>query len=319
MSMSKQERKLESGCHQLRWMLAGLWLAVGCAPEPEDPLEEALLGSAESALATGNSMTPNGLSLNGLSLNGLSLNGLTNASLASASFSSWFNSNPADISDMVMRYLVHCAVPSGQSRTWTNPSTGRSYTWAGGIGLTPTWAGGAPSTEAEEQLITACLAAHVNKYGVSMHISLLGRTAQGVQLPIATGELETFKQKEATFYGNLFRNEGVYVCKDPQLKLNSSQSTLRACSLESQSVGGSTGCGPMVIWGTCGGSNSCKPDSSKLYYSTCSYNGKAYKVLSARIRSQDVYTCGDGVCQVSESCGTGTTASSCLADCGPCR
>lgn len=319
MSMSTRESKREVGCRWLRWLVAGLWLAAGCAPELEDPSEEALLGSQESSMVTGNSLTPNGLSANGLSLNGLSLNGLTNVGMTTAAFTSWFNSSPAELSDMVMRYLVRCAVPSGQSRTWTNPSTGTSYTWAGGLGLTPFWAGGRPSTEVEEQLITACLAAHVNKYGVSMQISLLGRDAQGVALPIATGELQTYKQQEATFYGNLFRNEGVYVCKDPHLKLDSKQSTLRACALDSQLVGGNSGCGPMVIWGTCGGSNSCKPDSSKLYYSTCSYSGKVYKVLSARIRPQDIYTCGDGICQISESCGTGTTASSCLADCGPCQ
>ena len=313
MSMSQREkRKLESRGWPFRWMLAALWLAAGCAAESQEASEEAPLGGEASSLASSNSLTPNGLSFNGLSFNGM-----TNVGLSAASFSSWFNSNPAELSDMVMRYLVHCAVPSGQSRTWTNPSTGRSYSWAGGLGLTPDWATGAPANEVEEQLITACLAAHVNKYGVSMEVSILGRDSKGTPLPIAPGELETFKQQEASFYGNLFRNEGVYVCKDPHLKLNSSQSTLRACSIESTTAGGNTGCAPLVIWGTCGGSNSCKPDSTKVYYSTCNYNGKVYKVLSTRMRPQDIYTCGDGVCQISESCGTGTTPGSCK-DCGPC-
>lgn len=317
--MSQQETKLEAECRSvLRGVLTGLLLVVGCAPEFQEDSEEALLGIRESSISTDNSMTPNGLSANGLSLNGLSLNGLSANGLSTTAFVSWFNANPVSVSDMVMRYLVRCAVPSGQSRMWINPSTGVSYTWQGGLGLTPNWAGGRPSTEIEEQLITACLAAHVNKYGVSMGISLLGRDSQGAELPMATGELQTYKQQEASFYGNLFRNEGVYVCKDPHLKLSSKQSTLRACSLESQVVGGSSDCGPMVIWGTCGGSNSCKPDSSKRFYSTCNANGKTYKVLSTRMRPQDIYTCGDGVCQVSESCGTGTTANSCLADCGPC-
>ena len=314
MGGSTRERKREAGCRDFRWMLMGLWLVAGCAPEPRAPEEEGLLDEEASSLVSTNSLTPNGLSFNGLSFNGLS-----NAGLSAASFTYWFNSNPVGLSDMVMRYLVRCAVPSGQSRTWTNPSTGRSYAWAGGLGLTPDWASGRPATELEEQLITACLAAHVNKYGVSMQVSLVGRDARGTALPTTSQELTGYPQREASFYGNLFRNEGVYVCKDPLLKLNSSQSTLRACSLESQVLGGSTGCGPLVIWGTCGGSNSCKPDSSKQYYATCSYNGKAYKVLSARMRPQDIYTCGDGVCQVSESCGTGTSASSCLADCGACR
>lgn len=303
---------------QVLGVWVGMVLAVGCGPEVLEDGEQAQPGQQESALTTGNSMTPNGLSANGLSLNGLSLNGLSANGLSSATFTSWFNSNPAEVSDMVMRYLVRCAVPAGQSRTWIHPATGQSYTWPGEMGLTPSWAGGRPSTEVEEQLITACLAAHVNKYGVSMVVSLLGRDATGASLPIAAGELQAYKQQEATFYGNLFRNEGVYVCKDPHLKLDPKQSTLRACSLASQTTGGGAGCGPIVIWGTCGGSNSCKPDSSKLFYSTCDFGGKTYKAMSTRIRPEDIYTCGDGVCQASESCGTGTTANSCLADCGPC-
>ena len=146
--MSSQEWKLEAGFRrQFHGVLAALVLAAGCAPEFPEDSEEAQLGQQESSISTGNSMTPNGLSANGLSLNGLSLNGLSANGLSTTAFASWFNSNPADVSDMVMRYLVRCAVPSGQSRTWTHPSTGRSYTWAGELGLTPGWAGGRPSTE----------------------------------------------------------------------------------------------------------------------------------------------------------------------------
>ena len=47
-------------------------------------------------------------------------------------------------------------------------------------------------------------------------------------------------------------------------------------------------------------------------------NGIQYKVLTTRLRPSDVYTCGDGVCQVSEHCGTGQTADNCGLDCGPC-
>jgi len=318
MQVPEQGRKAAVKPLRSAWMLAGLWLAVGCAPEPSTPEEEAMLGTQVSAVVAQNSLTPNGLSLNGLSLNGLSLNGLTNLGLATSSFSSWFNSNPASTSNMVMQYLVRCAVPSGQSRAWTNPSTGVSYTWAGGLGLTPDWASGTPSTETEEQLITACLAAHVNKFGVSMQISLIGRDAKGSLLPTTSAETSSYSQKEASFYGNVFRDEGIYACKDPKLKLNSAQSTLRACSLESQASGTSTACPPIVITGTCGGGTGCQPDSSKQFSVTCAANGKAYRTLAASIRPQDVFTCGDGICQVSEKCGTGSTPSSCKLDCGAC-
>ncbi|WP_224371823.1 hypothetical protein [Hyalangium versicolor] len=272
------------------------------------------MSSSDSALVASNSLTPNGLGTNGLGTNGLGTNGLGTNGLSTASFASWFNSNPAAVSDMVMRYLVRCAVPAGQSRTWTHPSTGVRYTWTGELGLTPNWASGQVATEREEQLITACLAAHVNKFGVSMQISVVGRDALNNLVPMAPGEATTYSQREATFYGNLFRNEGIFVCKDPLLRINSSKSTLRACSIESLS----SSCSPMAITGTCGGGTGCTPDSSKEFDGSCKYNGKAYAALSTRIRPEDIYTCGDGICQISESCGTGSSASSCLADCGPC-
>ncbi|WP_224371813.1 hypothetical protein [Hyalangium versicolor] len=272
------------------------------------------MSSSDSALVTNNSLTPNGLGTNGLGTNGLGTNGLGTNGLSTASFASWFDSNPAALSDMVMRYLVRCAVPASESRTWTHPSTGVHYTWTGELGLTPNWASGQVASEREEQLITACLAAHVNKFGVSMQISVVGRDAPSNVLHMDTGEATTYSQQEATFYGNLFRNEGIFVCKDPHLKLSSAQSTLRACSLESPN----SSCSPITITGTCGGGTGCIPDSTKGFYASCTYNKKTYPALSTRIRPQDIYKCGDGICQISESCGTGKSAISCLADCGPC-
>ncbi|MFY0579945.1 hypothetical protein ACN28S_41970 [Cystobacter fuscus] len=139
-------------------------------------------------LQSTNSMTPNGLIMNGLIMNGLStngliMNGLMTSGLSTATFSDWFNANPEGYSSMVMKYVVGCAVPSGQSRTWTNPLTNVSYTWNGVLGLTPDWASGLPATEREQQLLTACLAAHVNKYGLHVLISVQGLNAKDVPLP----------------------------------------------------------------------------------------------------------------------------------------
>src|SRR4029079_103600 len=121
---------------------AGLGVQVmivgGCGQlidEPEEPPAEEI-GSAESAFTgdnglTNNGLTNNGLTNNGLTNNGLTNNGLTNNGLTTNSFSTWFNGQAAGTAytDMVMKYLVRCAVPAGQSRTYTKGGT--TYTWLG--------------------------------------------------------------------------------------------------------------------------------------------------------------------------------------------
>ncbi|HYO74430.1 MAG TPA: hypothetical protein VEU33_50980 [Archangium sp.] len=119
-----------------------LWTGGGCGPaqqEESSPLEP---GTTAQELTT---------------LNGLAFNGLSNEA-----FTAWFGSDPA-MAHMLMKYIVACAVPAGQS--WTYTHGGTEYTWQGWLGLAPDWAGGSPATLAEQQIISACLAAQGNKYG----------------------------------------------------------------------------------------------------------------------------------------------------------
>ena len=222
-------------------------------------------------------MTLNGMTLNGLSLNGLSLNGLSLNGLATETFSNWFGQWPV-FNDMVMRYVVLCAVPAGASRTYVDPDTGRSYTWYGGLGLAPDWSNGSPASLAEQQAVSACLAAHANKYGLRIPVSLLGKTAQGQVIPYSASELATYFNREGS--------------------------------------GGSESCAPLIYVGGC--SSVCTLDASGTYYASCTYNGVTYRPLTTRVRAADVFQCGDGVCQFTESCGTGDTYDSCKLDCGTC-
>ncbi|HSP78069.1 MAG TPA: hypothetical protein VLQ93_06045, partial [Myxococcaceae bacterium] len=153
-----------------------------------------------------NGLSLNGLSLNGLSLNGLSLNGLSLNGLSTQEFSEWFNQD-ASAHEQLMRYMVLCAVPAGESRTYTNPATGLTHAWEGSLGLAPDWAGGTPATELEQQVVSGCLAAHANSYGLHVSISVLGRGADGVGIPLAPGELDTYAVKESCFFGNVFQGE----------------------------------------------------------------------------------------------------------------
>ncbi len=298
--------------------LAALAAAALAACGPLTPAERAQTQglSDENGLSPNglnqNGLSQNGLSQNGLSQNGLSQNGLSQNGLGSA-FTTWFNQDAA-LSSVVMQYIVRCALPSGQTRTWTNPATGAAYTWQGALGLTPSWSSGSAASTAEQQLITACLAAHVNKYGLHVTVSMQGRTASNAAIPLEWNELSTFPVKEGCFFGNLFNGEGIFVGED-HAAWDLKYSSVRACALD-YAWGPSPDCAPLQVVGDC--SAICTPDASGNYYTSCSYNGRSYKPITTRLRSSDIYRCGDGVCQSTEHCGYGYTWNSCYSDCGRC-
>jgi hypothetical protein len=299
--------------------IALLMALMGCGalepPPQEQTAERATQSLAGSNGLSLNGLVINGLVINGLVINGLVINGLAPEGLASQDFSTWFNQDPA-LSDMVMKYVVYCSTNWGLQKTFTNPATGITHTWDGWLGLAHHWSEGAPATLAEQQLVSACLAAHVNTYGLHVQLSLLGDKATNRPLYISKGELEEYTTREACFFGNLFNAEGVYAGNDRNA-LSPAQSTPRRCGLSRTHTGVDPECGPITRVGPCE-QLSCTLDRESNYYRTCTYNGIEYKALTTRLHASDVYTCGDGVCQVSERCGTGTTADSCGVDCGPC-
>ncbi|WP_224249960.1 hypothetical protein [Hyalangium gracile] len=299
--------------HQLHLLLAALVLG-GCSPisEPSELVSHEL---QSRELQSPNGLSANGLSANGLSANGLSANGLSANGLSAADFQAWFQSNPT-VAESVMRYLVLCAAPAGQTLSYTDATTGQGYSWSGRLGLAPGWSSGQPATVSEQQVISACLAAHVNKYGVHIPLSVLGRSAQGQPIPFTLPELVTFSQREACFFGNLFTHQGIYVGSD-RGNLSARESSARACSISSNAGNArTTDCAPLMYAGTC--TTFCTLDASKTYYTSCTYNGVTYRPITTRLRPDDIYLCGDGVCQISESCGTSTQYNNCLLDCGAC-
>lgn len=296
-------------------------LASGCAgpmDEEAPPLpmshEPSLLRTEQELASLGlgtNGLTLEGLASSGQGLQGLSPLGLVSSSMEDSAFTAWFNQSP-DVANMVMRYVVMCALPQGESLSWTNPTTQAPYTWTGALGLAPDWASGLPATEAEQQVITACLAAHTNRFGIGMPFSILGTNALGVPLPVTHREFGTFDQKEGCFFGNLFTGEGIFAGNSAFL--SPSQSSSRACGLERPHTQGDV-CAPIHHVGHC--TDVCEPGPLGQPYLSCTHNGKSYRPMATRIRSQDIYHCGDGVCQVSESCGTELVPDRCR-DCGPC-
>jgi hypothetical protein len=290
----------------------------GCVQEVESNEDEAL-GTARQEAVTGyhqtivgnNGLSANGLSANGLSANGLSANGLSANGLDATEFGAWFAANRAQRAQL-MEYVVHCAVPNGQSRSYTDRDTLVTYTWEGSLGLAPGWAAGNAATAKEKQVVTACLAAHANKFGYHVDISVLGKDAVGDEIPYTSQELATYSVREACFFGNLFDDEGVFVANDG-IALRPEESSPRVCGI---AVDGSTQCSPIEHVGGC--ADLCTLDSTGTYYVDCVLDDVHYAPITTRIRPENIYSCGDGTCQNTEKCGEGETPGRCNSDCGLC-
>ncbi|MFE8605675.1 hypothetical protein [Archangium violaceum] len=301
---------------------AALLLCVlsGCGKVEERPPEQ-ILAARKQALEELNGLGTNGLGTNGLGTNGLGTNGLGTNGLASAEFSTWFQTNP-ELNAQVMKYFIFCAVPAGETRTHADPASGTTYSWMGGLGLAPDWSEGMPANMAEQQLVSACLAAHVNRYGARVPISLLGRDARGAVIPFTNEELKDFQQKEACFFGNLFNGEGVFSGDDGS-RLAQNLSSARFCALtdgsdsKDDALEDDERCAPMRRIRRIKCNKLCEEDPQKKFYATCSYNGVTYRAITTRMRQTDVFKCGDRICQYTERCGTGDTPHNCK-DCGPC-
>jgi len=273
---------------------------------PTDPtLTDPSLVNTNSCIVGSNGMPPNLLGINGLSP----------ASLTGDHFKQWFASDPKT-ANTLMKYLVKCSLPAGLGMDFDYG--GITYAWPGQLGLAPHWATGEPIPENEQQLVTACLGAHANRYGVHVAISILGQDSNQTPLPTYADELSHFPVTEGCFFGNVFRGDGTFSAGDRPTDLTAEESSLRACALPDRTgSGASSMCAPIKYAGNC--RDLCQPDPTNTYYVSCRVGGKSYLPLTTRNQRNVGYTCGDGICQVTESCGTGTSWNDCALDCGACN
>jgi hypothetical protein len=216
---------------------------------------------------------------------------------------------------MVMRYMVKCACDSSTSLGYT--SNGVSYSWPGLLGVAPQWCAGNPIPEVEQQLVSACLAAHVNKYGMHVSLSVRGVLEDGVtQIPFDPSENTDYPVKEGCFFGNLFNGTGVYSAYDNGLD-HAGTTSPRACVMYN---GKPASCLPLAATGKqCSGICDQNPSvSNSGIWKSCLWGGVRYRAIVTRLRPVDVYSCGDGVCQFTETCYDAKTRTGCAADCGNC-
>ncbi len=282
--------------------IACVSLFTGCqksAPPRATLTADALMtsnGIAENGIAE-NGIAENGIAENGLTngmvtgtgTNGLAANGLTTAAFDAPEFQAWFAIDTA-YSDMVMKYFVKCALADGASLAFSYG--GVDYSWPGVFGLAPRWTAGEPIPEEEQQLVTACVAGHVNGLGQHVTISVRGYRTTDETIPLADGEEAGWPFAEACYFGNLFSGGGIYDALMPD-SLQEKVSTPRGCAAEFGKPGS---CPPMAQVGMCADVCTLGPDG-KTWASCTAPDGTVYRPVQVFLRPSDVYQCGDGVCQ----------------------
>ena len=154
----------------------------------------------------------------------------------------------------LLTYVVRCALPADQTLSLT--VGGVDYEFTGLLGLLPQWIQ-QPLSERGEEILSACLLAHVNHFGVSVPLSIRNPRM------LITGDDETdrYISYEGTFYGNLFSGSGTaYVCSGdaapsfevsyPDHDRTAGDRLLRRCTDERSDGSGQTECG-FVYVGAC--------------------------------------------------------------------
>jgi hypothetical protein len=200
-------------------------------------------GLAENGLGS-NGLNANGLNTNGLNANGLNANGLN----ANGLFKTWFVSTSYKNQPQVMKYLIECALPAGQTTGYGG------YTWTGRLGVAGTWYGGAP-TGTQQRNVSACMMAHVNADGRHITVSF-----RGPALSASDSERSTYGKEEGTYFGNLIAGTPrKFVCSSPYASY-AAATYGRRCALNPSVCG-------MVAVGSC--SLACATRTSQGAWTDC--------------------------------------------------
>ena len=119
----------------------------------------------------------------------------------------------------------------------------------GGLGLAPDWSD-RPLTQAEQELVSACVLARVNAFGVPVRISLraLDMNHPPPALAVTEDEKRTYPLFEGAFFGNIFaRPPQMFACSG-QATPRDLQQLERVCTLPTH--GDETVC-TFVLTGPC--------------------------------------------------------------------
>jgi hypothetical protein len=192
-------------------VLAGLLCAAvsACVSSAPDEMSDdmnryqpRIIGENRLAL---NRLALNRLALNRLALNRLALNRLSEDRLTLNGSNELVQTEEGR---ELLRYVAQCALVEGD--ILVAEYQGTTFEFPGLLGLTPAWES-QPLTAGGQRMLSACLLAHVNAFGVSVPISL--RASQ--VLPTTPGERQQYSVYEGTFFGQVFDGDAIktYSCQ----------------------------------------------------------------------------------------------------------
>ena len=137
--------------------------------------------------------------------------------------------------------------------------------------------------------------------------------SSGNLIPVAATEDQDYPVTEGCFFGNLFNGTGVFSGTDSADNDPAIYSSPRACAMDIQSM---NTCAPMISTGISCSRICTRAPGSSTAYDTCGFGWWRFRAINTRIQSSEVYVCGDGTCQFTETCYNPTTGSGCASDCG---
>jgi hypothetical protein len=187
--------------HLYGW-IAGLTCAVlaACTTSPGD----GMMSSAPQSIVGENRLGYNRLALNRLALNRLALNrlALNRLALNRLALNGATDLDATEEGREVLKYVAQCALRDGD--VLVAEHEGVTYEFPGLLGLAPQWES-ALLQASDQRMISACLLAHVNAFGVSVPISLRDKGS----LPSTADERLLYSVYEGTFFGQVFE-DGVF-------------------------------------------------------------------------------------------------------------
>ncbi len=206
-------------------------MASGCVTEPD-------VSTRTQGVVEGNAIAANAIAANAIAANAIAANAISEDVYLIAA------NNLMDTTERreLLKYVVGCAIPAGVTLVGTH--AGVTYEFHGDIGLAPRWIKRS-LRETEERWVSACLLSRVNRFGVSVTISIRGPHKA---LKVSEPEAEDYSVEEGAFYGNVFRgaNEPLVwnACRGrDEVTGESGDLDLRDCAERDPSNPGFTLCG----------------------------------------------------------------------------
>lgn len=233
------------------WMIAAGLAASLAACATQDPADPPVTAVPR---LTANSLTPGQLANGQLTTDQLDA---TSAAAMGAT---------ADARE-VLAYAVNCALSDGQSISFTVDGT--AYTYAGALGLAPSWTSAALLAD-DAGWVSACVLSRVNATGTQVSISDRGLNAA---LATTSSEVASWTLEEGAFWGNTFVDQGAiagFACEGSDAAADATRGDLpeRQCARPDAS-GTTTACGFTYV-GTC--ATAC---SAAGPYTGCAASGGA--------------------------------------------